>query len=70
MARDEAIARDHLSVHTEITAPVLHQFVELLKGAFIKQQFHSLTRGEFAFFVPAFTALRTTTLFGSRVAEA
>ena len=70
VAGDEAIAIDDFFIHAEIAGTVADELVQFFKRAFVEEEVDTLTRGEFAFFVLARTALFAAPRFGVRVTAA
>jgi len=68
--RDKAVARRPLLLHPKIIATMGNEFIELLKRAFVEQQFDALARRELAGFVLAFAAIRAATRFRFGIAAA
>ena len=64
VAGDEAVARRPLRFHAEIVGMMADEFVELFKGAFIKQQVDAFAGAELALLVLASAALRSAPRFG------
>src|SRR6185437_9626405 len=63
-AANEAVAGRALLGHAEIGAMVLDEFVELLEGVFVEEQFDALARAELSFFVLALAAFGAAACFG------
>src|SRR5260370_19449575 len=60
----KSIARGALRFHSEISAMVAHEFIQLFKGTFIEQQIDSFAGGQFSRFVFAFATLQSAAGFG------
>jgi hypothetical protein len=67
VAGHDAVARDDLVGHPEITAAMGDELVDLFEGAWVEQQVDALARGQLAGRTLALEALFASSKLGSRL---